>query len=533
MPDRLDLPVRWRRQIEALLAEHVPKAEVWAYGSRVNGTSHDASDLDLVLRGPNLQRIPTDQLYDLVEAIEESNIPILIDIHDWSTIPDYFKPNIRDSYEVLVGGKTFFSPMACKNVKLGDAAMRVRELVMPRLVPNTPYIGLEHIAEQNLALMGLGSTADVSSAKARFCKGDILFGALRPYFRKVVMAPFDGVCSSDIWVLRANTGIDQGFLLYSVASQRFIKYVTSGSLGTRMPRAKWDYASQYELCLPPLGDQRRISKALGVLDDRIELNRRMAATLEAMAKALFKSWFVDFDPVRAKMEGRDTGLPDHIADFFPDRLVDSPLGPIPEGWQIRQIQEIARLVTGRSYRSSELAESRTALVTLKSFQRGGGYRDEGLKPYVGRYHPDQIIEAGEVVIACTDVSQAGDVIGRSAVVRESRQFDTKVASLDVMIVRPKERSVPRWFIHRLLSTGAFAAYASAYATGTTVLHLDKSSVPQYSFICPPQQLIDRVDSSLASIDQDVRNLYQQAEGIARLRDALLRWLMSNDSLVSV
>ena len=84
---------------------------------------------------------------------------------------------------------------------------------------------------------------------------------------------------------------------------------------------------------PSLEEQRAIAHILGTLDDKIELNRRMSETLEAMARALFKSWFVDFDPVRAKMEGRDPGLPKHIADLFPDRLVDSELGEIPEGWE--------------------------------------------------------------------------------------------------------------------------------------------------------------------------------------------------------
>ena len=86
------------------------------------------------------------------------------------------------------------------------------------------------------------------------------------------------------------------------------------------------------ITLPPISEQRAIAHILGTLDDRIELNRRMNETLEAMAQALFKSWFVDFDPVRAKMEGRNPGLPKNIADMFPNRLVDSALGPVPDGW---------------------------------------------------------------------------------------------------------------------------------------------------------------------------------------------------------
>ena len=95
------------------------------------------------------------------------------------------------------------------------------------------------------------------------------------------------------------------------------------------------------LSVPELAEQRAIAHILGTLDDKIELNRRMNETLEAMARALFKSWFVDFDPVRAKMEGRDTGLPQPLADLFPDRLVESELGEIPEGWEIKPLEKAA------------------------------------------------------------------------------------------------------------------------------------------------------------------------------------------------
>jgi len=103
MTDRLDLPDSWRRQIEALLAEHVPEAEVWAYGSRVTGRNHEASDLDLVLRGPNLEPVPTGQLSDLADALDESDIPIIVQFHDWPSLPPSFRPEIKRQYVVLRG----------------------------------------------------------------------------------------------------------------------------------------------------------------------------------------------------------------------------------------------------------------------------------------------------------------------------------------------------------------------------------------------------------------------------------------------
>ena len=97
----------------------------------------------------------------------------------------------------------------------------------------------------------------------------------------------------------------------------------------------------FSFYLPPPNEQQAIAHILGTLDDKIELNRRMNETLEAMARALFKSWFVDFDPVRAKAEGRDPGLPKHLADLFPDSFEDSELGEIPKGWRIVRVADLA------------------------------------------------------------------------------------------------------------------------------------------------------------------------------------------------
>ena len=231
----------------------------------------------------------------------------------------------------------------------GDCAELVRESVSLPDVEDVPYVGLEHIGKDTLSLLAHGEASSVTSTKNRFQRGDILFGKLRPYFRKVVRVPFDGICSTDIWVVRATEGIDQGFLYYCMASWPFVDFATAGAQGTRMPRAKWEHVSRYEIVLPSLPEQRAIAHILGTLDDKIELNRRMNETLEGMARALFKSWFVDFDPVRAKMDDRWRrgeslpGMPAELYDLFPDRLVDSELGEIPEGWEARTLGDVVEL----------------------------------------------------------------------------------------------------------------------------------------------------------------------------------------------
>ena len=345
--------------VTQILHEYVPDCEVRAFGSRATWTSKEYSDLDLAIVGNGPLKWRT--LGKLRDAFEESYLPFRVDVLDWHDISDNFRKiieadciTVRESEKITNSAKLKW-PMR----KFGDCATLIRASVDPSSVGDSLYIGLEHIGEGTLSLSDHGVASDVTSTKTLFKQGDILFGKLRPYFRKVIRAPFDGICSTDIWTVRAKEGIDQGYLYYCMASQPFVDFATSGSIGTRMPRAKWEYISQYNLPVPTLSEQREIAHILESLDDKIELNRRMNETLEAMAQALFKSWFVDFNPVRAKMEGRWRpdeslpGLPAHFYDLFPNRLVPSELGDIPEGWKVQQLGEVIELAYGKSLKADK------------------------------------------------------------------------------------------------------------------------------------------------------------------------------------
>ena len=187
--------------------------------------------------------------------------------------------------------------------------------------------------------------------------------------------------NQDVKALVPHDHVVPEFLAYWLLANKpdLLRLVDSASHGTG--RIHTQVFKDTELGLPSLPVQQRIADVLGKLDDKIELNRRMNRTLEKMAAAIFKSWFIDFDPVQTKAEGRDPHLPAEIADLFPDTFEDSDLGPIPEGWPVSAVEEVADIIKGRSYKSAELQPSDVALVTLKSFLRGGGYREE-----IGRAH---------------------------------------------------------------------------------------------------------------------------------------------------
>lgn len=148
-----------------------------------------------------------------------------------------------------------------------------------------------------------------------------------------------------------------------IADPLFVYYVASSPLSrekiardasiTGVPKTNVAYLKSFPIDLPPLDEQRAIAHILGTLDDKIELNRRVNETLESMARALFKSWFVDFDPVRAKAEGRDPGLPKSLADLFPDSFEDSELGEIPKGWKVRKLGDLMELAYGKALKAED------------------------------------------------------------------------------------------------------------------------------------------------------------------------------------
>jgi type I restriction enzyme S subunit len=155
------------------------------------------------------------------------------------------------------------------------------------------------------------------------------------------MPPFVYSPHLSYWRSLDPSRVEGGFLRYWSKGPEFTEQLAGMKASTDMaPYLSLIDQKRLGITLPPIGEQRAIAHILGTLDDKIELNRRMNETLETMARALFKSWFVDFDPVRAKAEGRDPGVPKPLADLFPARLVDSELGEIPEGWRVERLSDI-------------------------------------------------------------------------------------------------------------------------------------------------------------------------------------------------
>ena len=225
------------------------------------------------------------------------------------------------------------------NQKISQISNEKRIPYAPSLLEHLPSIELEHIQQQSLRLSGIGDSSEVASQKKRFKAGDVLYGSLRPYFRKVYRPKFDGVCSSDITVLSNNKNVDGGYLFYLVANRDFIEKAASASNGTKMPRAGWNIVKDFEFKVPNTITQKQIASVLSAYDDLIENNEKRIKVLEEMAERLYREWFVYFRfPGHEKVRMVDSG---------------TNFGKIPEGWEVRRFVADIELAYGKALKEED------------------------------------------------------------------------------------------------------------------------------------------------------------------------------------
>ena len=354
-----------------------------------------------------------------------------------------------------------------------------------------------------------------------------------------VKNPPAAVFASYLVRLQTKPEFDSRFIAYYLQSEVFWDYIR-GVLGDKsaQPNASASTMTAASISAPPLSEQRAIAHILGTLDDKIELNRRMNETLEEMARALFKSWFVDFDPVRAKMEGRWRpgesllGLPAEHYGLFPDRLVPSELGDVPEGWEIVPLSECIDVARGLSYKGSGLSNHGMPMHNLNSIFEGGGYKNEGIKYYDGEYKSRHVVRPGDVIVANTEQGHDRLLIGYAAMV-PARYGDSGLFSHHLYRVRPKSASYfTSDFICHLLNTQSMQDVLSGYATGTTVNMLPVDALGITPVVMPSRQIVTAFDSLASAARKRWEGLVGESQALTSTRDTLLPKLVSGEIRVA-
>ena len=363
---------------------------------------------------------------------------------------------------------------------------------------------------------------------SRFAVGDTLMARITPCLENGKIARFAGLPgeighgSTEFIVIRGRDGIsDTDYAYYLTKWEGVSGYAISQMTGTsgrqRVPSEALDHL---KVLLPPLPEQRAIAHILGTLDDKIELLRRQNETLEAMARALFKAWFVDFEPVRAKMEGRwrrgETlpGLPAHLYDLFPERLVESELGEIPEGWEMRSLDSIANYLNGLALQKFPPESETEFLPVIKIAQLRAG-NTNGADKASTQIKPEYVVVDGDVLF-----SWSGSL--------EVEIWNGGRGALNQHLFKVTSNEVPKWFYffatrHHLPNFRAIAA-----GKATTMGHIQRKHLTEARIAVAPPESMPKFDAIIApQFDQLISNA-QQSHTLAHLRDTLLPKLISGE-----
>ena len=537
--------------VQDILCTHLPAGfEVWVFGSRANWTTKDSSDLDLAVEG--VASLDHGVMVGLEIAFEESNLPYTVDVVDLNAVSPGFKRIVEDQRVLLPSMATSHLPdkkivagrhdttQGWHQVNLGDIAeIFDGPHATPKKTEDGPvFLGISNLVNGRIDISTAEHLSD--SDYATWTKrvipqpGDIVFSYETRLGEAAAIPPGLQCClGRRMGLLRVSKElVDPQFLLYAYLGPEFQGTLQSRTVqGSTVDRILLTELGTFPIRIPLLPEQRAIAHILGTLDDKIELNRRMSQTLEAMAQAIFQDWFVDFGPVRAKMEGQDPYLPPELWDLFPDDLVDSELGEIPEGWDVKTLSGCIDVERGLSYKGSGLGSTGIPMHNLNSLYEGGGYKHDGIKYYNGDYRERHVTEPGDVLVANTEQGHDRLLIGFAAIVPD-RSGHRGLFSHHLYRMRPKIHSgLSADFLCKLLNTEAMHDTVSGFATGTTVNMLPADALQIPGIVYPPVSVVTAYTAIAKTARRRQEHLYEESRTLAEQRDAFFPNLVSGELLL--
>lgn len=489
-----------------ILQRHLqPDVNVWVFGSRVKWAATDASDLDLAVEGDD--KIKYETIDALENAFDESDLPYKVDVIDLKTVNKKFKEIVNQQKILLplTNSDGHWNELRLENFapfvygKSLPTSQRNSSGSIP-VVGSGGIIGYHDVGLTNKPTIVIGRKGTVGSVHY-----------------------FSGPC----WPIDTTfyvTGNDplltrfKYYLLKTLGLERM-------NSDSAVPGLNRDAAHARSLRIPNEHEQKTIAYILGSLDDKIELNRCMNLTLEEIERALFKSWFVDFEPVRAKMDGRWRageslpGLPAHLYDLFPDYLVDSELGEISQGWEVKLLGDITEVVGGATP-STKIPE----------------YWDGGIHCWVT---PKDLSNLSSPVLLNTErkITDAGlqqirsGLLSPGTVLMSSRApigylaiTEIPVAINQELIAMLPRTEISRHFLHRWCEM--FHNKIINYANGSTFLEINKSNFRKIPIVTPDAYVMSAYHKLVSTLHSKIVVNERSSYNLITQRDTMLPRLMS-------
>lgn len=346
------------------------------------------------------------------------------------------------------------------------------------------YISTENMLPEKGGIIVASSFP--SGKVTEFQENDILISNIRPYFKKIWKADRRGCCSNDVLCIRANNNVDAEFLYYLLSQDLFFAYVMSGANGSKMPRGDKQQIMNWEIEIPSeKEDQRRIASILSSLDRKIELNNKINADLEEMAQAIFKNWFVDFEP------------------FKDGKFVDSELGMIPEGWKAGSLDDFCNVFTGKKNTNQAI--------------------EKGLYPFFScapepLASNDAIFKGKAIIIAGN-----GSYTGRTMFYNGG--FDLYQRTYACTIREQDKENLMIFFYHMMKQF--FEPVKMGGTRGSSIPYIVMGDITQQDFPYSEEWLIRFSNIANSMMDRKLR-IDKENSRLSLLRDTLLPRLMSGE-----
>lgn len=310
--------------------------------------------------------------------------------------------------------------------------------------------------------------------------------------------------NSGMVIIRADeTNILNEYLYWILKSKNIINQMEQIRSGSAQPQLPIASIKMLTFMLPPIETQKKIAKILSDFDDKIEINIKINENLEQQAQAIFKSWFVDFEPFGGEM---------------------------PEKWELTKLLDVSEIYNGYSYKGDELQSSNIAMATIKNFNRNGGFKAEGYKEIIpsNKIKETHYANKFDILVAHTDLTQNADIIGNAEIVMTNMNYNKLIFSMDLVKVVPKE-NINKFLLLSILKSIRFKKYALGFVNGTTVLHLSKSALKEYTVNLPSNfDDVKEVSYILENIYKEISVIIDENNKLNILRNTLLSKLIAGE-----
>ncbi len=369
-------------------------------------------------------------------------------------------------------------------------------------------------------------------AKKSIKNGDILFSEIRPKNKRFAFVevenPEDYVVSTKLMVLRNKSeDVLTDYFYYFLTCAGTLDYLqmrAENRIGS-FPQITFDILKPISLTIPELKEQKAIASLLRNLDTKIEINNKINAELEAMAKTLYDYWFVQFDFPNEKGKPYKSSGGKMIYNEELKR-------DVPKGWEITQLKKYLTSNRGVSYNGADIVGSGIPMINLNSFNTNSTYKPEGIKSYTGSYSISKVLKPFDLVMCNTQQTELDpkkDIIGKTFLVPDI--FETEIVSSHHVTTINVNSELLKYYLNSLFNTDYFHRYISGYATGTNILGLNFEGVLSYLTAIPSNELLVKYKSLIINIEKQKSRIIKENKKLAELRDWLLPMLMNGQVTV--